>query len=290
MKKILLLLCFSAAGVQLAAAQARVHLGVTTGFNATYVLDEGLAQDPRYSAKSTYNFAPAGFTAGIDFNKGVGLQLESILSKQGQIYEIIDIAKQAIGQRRIELTYMHLPLLFRSFSTGTARTRFNLMLGPQFSLLVKGQEVYNQYQAGTLQIPASGQTPNDPNTGQPVPNNGNGTYNYPATTQTLFSTDAKNSLEQFRKADLQIALGIGADIDLGNNLYLSAQIRGNYGFLDMRNQDLIDELKSKTAAQTLKDLAGKRSNLLVGVQIGLHWVFGGNHSSSSNTNAGVPSE
>lgn len=269
-------------------AQTKLHLGLTSAYNGTFVLDKGLSEDPRYSAKPTYNFAPIGFTAGVDFGRGFGLQLESIFSKQGQIFEIIDVAKQVIGQRNVDLSYIHLPLLLRSFGTGTARTRFNFMFGPQLSLLTNGKEVYDQYKAGTLQLPPGADAPTDPNTGEPVKVNSDGTYQYPATKQTIFSTEAKNAIERFKKTDIQIAFGIGADIDLGNNLYLSTQVRANYGFVDMRNEDLVNELKDKTAKQAINDLFGRRANLLVGVQLGLHWMFGGNRSSGGGSN-GVPS-
>ena len=289
MKKILFSVSLLLAGFASASyGQTKLHLGVSSAYSATFVLDEGLSKDPRYTARPTYNAAPIGFTAGVDFGRGFGLQLESILSKQGQMYEIIDIAKQVIGQRRIDLSYVHLPLLLRSFGTGSARTRFNFMFGPQLSLLTRGKEVYDQYQAGTLQLPSGATPPTDPNTGQQVAVSSDGTYNYPATTQTLFSTEAKNTVEQYKKADLQIAMGLGLDIDLGSNLYLSTQIRGNYGFVDMRNEDVLNELKDKSAKQAVSDLFGKRANLLVGLQVGLHWMFGGNRSSMSN-NSGVPS-
>ncbi len=190
---------------------------------------------PRHP-KPTYNFAPVGFAAGVDFGRGFGLQLESIYARQGQVYDIINVAEQAIGQRRIDLTYVHLPLLLRSFGTGGRRTHFNFMFGPQLSLLTRGQEIYEQYQAGTLRLPTDAQPPVDPTTGRPVAVNADGTYNFPATTQTLFSTEAQNSIQEFRKTDLQIAVGFGLDIDLGKNLYLSTQVRGNYGFVDMRNE------------------------------------------------------
>lgn len=287
MKKILFCLCLAASPLHFCLAQTQLHLGLTSAYNGTFVLDKGLSEDPRYNAKQTYNFAPIGVTAGVDFGRGFGLQIESIFSRQGQVFDIINVAKQSIGERRIDLDYVHLPLLLRSFGTGSARTRFNFMFGPQLSILTRGQEVYEQYQAGKLQLPPGATPPNSPNTGQPVPVNADGTYDYPATTQTVFSTESQASIQQFRKTDLQIALGIGVDIDLGRNLYLSTQVRGNYGFVDMRNGDFMDGLQNKTAQQIAGDLAGRRANLLVGIQMGLHWMFGGNHS-SGGSDAGVP--
>jgi opacity protein-like surface antigen len=289
MKKFTFLFLISciAAGARQASAQTKVHIGLNTAFNSTFVLDKGLSEDPRYKAEPTYKFSPIGLAFGADFGRGFGLQLESILSKQGQVYEIMDVAKKSIGERRIDLTYVHLPLLLRTFSTGTSRTRFNFMFGPQFSILTKGVEVYEQNQNGTLELPEGAQAPTNPNTGEQVTVKSDRTYDYPASTQIIASTEAKKSIDQFKKNDLQLALGIGVDIDLGSNLYLSSQIRGNYGFMDMRNEDLITSLKDNKSQQVVKDLFGRRANVVVGLQLGLHWVFGGNHSSSASE-AGIP--
>ena len=82
-----------------AYGQVSVHLGATAGFNATFVLDNGLSEAPRYKSQMTYNWAPVGFNAGIDFSRGFGLSLEAIMAKQGQLYDIINIADQVVGQR-----------------------------------------------------------------------------------------------------------------------------------------------------------------------------------------------
>ena len=263
--------------------QAQLHVGLTTAFNTTLVLDKGLSQDPRYSATPTYNFAPAGLSVGADFGRGFGLQLESILSRQGQVYQIIDATKKVIGERRIELSYVHLPLLLRTFSTGSSRTRANFMFGPQLSLLTKGQEIYDQHQTGTLVLPEGEQLP----AGATNFSEANRTYTMPAQETTIYSTEAQNAVQQFRKMDLQLAVGLGLDIDLGRNLYLSTQIRGNYGFVDVRNEDVLKALQNSNGKQFANDLFGRRANVLVGAQIGLHWMFGGNRSSLGGT-GGVP--
>jgi hypothetical protein len=263
--------------------QAQLHVGLTTAFNTTLMLDKGLSEDPRYNATPTYNFAPVGVTVGADLGRGFGLQLESILSRQGQVYEIIDATKKVIGERRIELNYVHLPLLLRTFSTGPARTRANFMFGPQLSLLTRGQEIYDQHQAGTLVLPEGENLPAGATNYDPAAR----TYTMPAQETTIYSTEAKNAVERFRKTDLQLALGLGLDIDLGRNLYLSSQIRGNYGFVDVRNEDVINAIQNSSGQQFTSDLFGRRANVLVGVQLGLHWMFGGNRSSLGGT-GGIP--
>jgi hypothetical protein len=253
-------------------AQVRVHLGATSAFNSTFVLDKGLSDDPRYNAEMTYKWSPVGIAFGTDFSNGFGLQLESILSRQGQIYQIVDIAQQQIGERKIDLEYIHLPLLLNLMGNSNSRTSFNFMFGPQLSILTQGQEIYQQYKQGTLKLPEGGQIP------QGATDNGNGTYTAPPSTTVLASTDASAAVKKFKETDLQLAVGFGLNIDIGSYLYLSTNVRGNYGFTDMRNEDLINSIKQNSANDVLKDLFGRRANMLVGVQIGLHYMFGGNRT------------
>ncbi len=51
----------------------QVHLGATTAYNATFVLDKGLNEDPRYNSTYTYQLAPIGFSFGVDIGKNLVL-------------------------------------------------------------------------------------------------------------------------------------------------------------------------------------------------------------------------
>src|SRR6187551_2518421 len=137
---------FSAALVLLSVVNGKaqgvqVHIGATTAVNATFVLDKGLSEDPRYNSTMTYNTAPIGFNFGVDFTNKFGLSLESILSNQGQIYEVIDAAKKISGERKIDLTYMNLPLLVRFMGGGNGAARANFNIGPQVSFLTQATEI-----------------------------------------------------------------------------------------------------------------------------------------------------
>ena len=81
-----------------------LHVGATTAVNATFVLDQGLADDPRYNSTFTVKSAPIGLTVGVDFKSGVALQLEGILAKQGQVFDLINTANQIAGKREIDLS------------------------------------------------------------------------------------------------------------------------------------------------------------------------------------------
>ena len=187
------------------------------------------------------------------------------MSKQGQIYEIIDVAEQIVGQRDISLSYLNLPLLMKFMSKGNGGARANFNLGPQLSLLQDASEIM-QYTAHTQTFPA-GTTPPEGSTNVVQNPDGTTTANVPALSpEEILSKEAND----FKNAEFQIAAAFGLDIDLAKHLYLSTQIRANYSLTDMRNGDVIDKIKAGDGS----DLFGQRANLIVGVQMGLHYTFG----------------
>lgn len=257
---ICLLLMLSFAGW----AQPNIHIGATTAINATFVLDKGLSADPRYNSTMTYNMSPVGFNFGVDLTRGFGLSLESILSKQGQIYDVINAAEQIAGQRKIDLTYINLPMLMRFTGKGDGGARANFNIGPQVAFLTQAMETMT-YQAGDYTIP------DDPNFTIPpgATDNGNGTYNIPTSQpnpQEIYSKAAGN----FKNTEFQIAAAFGLDIDLSRHLILTTQVRANYSLTDMKNGDVWNTLTSGKP----QDLLGQRANVLVGIQLGLHYSFG----------------
>lgn len=286
------------------SAYGQVHLGATTAYNATFVLDKGLSDDPRYTSTYTYQLAPIGFNFGVDFGRKFGLQLESILSNQGQIYDMINVAEQIAGQRKIDLQYINLPLMMKFMGGGNGKARTNFNFGPQMSILTKAVESI-QANAGTFAIPADltfediqndfptaifdqasgGYTLPGPGT-YPLPagvsfddiksvypnatDAGNNAYTLPANGSTMAKDLLTKEANNFKNAEFQIAMAFGVDIDLSKHLYLSTQIRANYSLTDMRNGDVINSIKQGNYS----DVFGSRANFLVGVQLGLHYYFG----------------
>jgi hypothetical protein len=252
-------------------AQVQVHLGATTAVNATFVLDKGLSDDPRYNSTYTYKMAPIGFNFGVDLGRKFGLSLESILAQQGQIYEMIDAANQVRGERKIDLKYLQIPLLMRFMSGGDGGARANFNLGPQMSILTDAVESI-QAQAGTFEIPAGVDFASIQQDFPNAVNNGNNTYTLPADvpSQDILTKKAND----FNNTEFSIAAAFGIDIDLSKHFYLTTQIRANYSVTDMRNGDVIDRLKSGDGA----DIFGQRANLLIGVQLGLHFMLGSTRS------------
>ncbi len=267
--KRLVIMCLSIFAVTTGSAQiVQVHLGATTAVNATFVLDKGLAEDPRYNSTYTYQFAPIGFNFGVDLGRKFGLSLEGIKSKQGQIYEMIDTFEKVKGQRKIDLSYLQLPMLFRFMSGGNGGARANFNIGPQLSLLTDARESI-EASAGTFEIP---QGVDFAAIQQEFPTAVAGadgtTYSLPGDVPSRDILTQKAN--DFKNTEFAIAGAFGVDIDLSKHLFLTTQIRATYSLTDMRNGDVIERIKSGDSA----DIFGQRANLLVGVQLGVHYMFG----------------
>jgi hypothetical protein len=73
--KLLLIVCLFITLSDVSFAQVAIHVGATTAYNATFVLDKGLSEDPRYNSTMTYNWAPIGFNFGVDFTRSLVFHL-----------------------------------------------------------------------------------------------------------------------------------------------------------------------------------------------------------------------
>lgn len=265
MKHLLPLIVLIAVSTSASGQLIQAHFGATTAVNATFVLDKGLSKDPRYNSEMTYKFSPIGFNFGIDLGKKFGLSLEAIKSQQGQVYQMIDAAKSVKGERKIDMSFLQLPMLMKFMSGGNGAARANFNFGPQLSLLTAAKETVAA-QAGTFAMADGTSFANIQAEFPTAVDNGDGTYTLPA---NVPSTDVlSKKANDFKKAEFSLAAAFGLDIDLSKHMYLSTQVRTSYSITDMRNGDVIEELKSGN------NIFGKRANLLVGVQLGLHYVIG----------------
>jgi hypothetical protein len=246
---------------------SQVHLGATSAYNATFVLDKGLSEDPRYNSTMTYNWSPVGIAFGVDITPGFGLQLESILSKQGQIYDVINTAKEISGSRQINLEYLNLPLLMKFMSKGTGNVRTNFNIGPQMSILRAGVESLTT-NAGDYEIPEGIDFATIKEDYPSAIDNENGTYTIP---EDIPSRDIlTKAANDFKNTEFQLAASFGLDFDIARNIFLTTQVRANYSFTDMRGEDVLNSLK----AGEYSELFGNRANVMIGVQFGLHYYFG----------------
>ena len=265
MKKLLLIVILLFVIIQ-TKAQIKFHVGVSTAVNSTFVLDKGLKADPRYLSTATYKWAPVGFTFGVDFGRRFGLSLESIKAAQGQFYEVRDAVNQIVGSRNFDMNYLQFPLLLKMMSGGDGLARFNFQIGPQLSLLQGKSTEILEYAQSIQNIPDGVEAPLGAIL-QP-----DGTYDVPAFNEIVSgSEEVENALYKFQNKEIQLAAAIGVDLDIMRNFYLTANIKANYSFTDMRGQDLIDLVSSGQVSE----IFNQRANLAVGMQLSLHWMIGG---------------
>jgi hypothetical protein len=188
------------------------------------------------------------------------------MSKQGQVYKIIDAAEKIKGERKIDLSYIQLPLLMKFMSGGNGGARGNFNFGPQLSLLTNAVESI-QAQAGTYEMPAD---VSFESIQQEFPNaqlsSDGKQYTLPGDvpSKDLLTKKAND----FKNSEFSLAAAFGLDIDLSKHLFLTTQVRATYSLTDMRNGDVIEQLKQGN------NIFANRANLLVGVQLGLHYMIG----------------
>lgn len=211
MKKItlILLVSFFAISTSIFAQKGNeIVIGGTGAVTSVFIMNQNFYGEPEvdYAAKMGY---AAGFNLGYNFSKTMGIMTEFQYSLQGQKYE----GDQSFGgntydvNRNIDLRYLNIPLFFK-FSSGEKMIRFRFLVGPQVGILLDATQDYKRdgKKIGTHATDIDG---ND------------------------FVTDANNIKDRFDKYDFGFSGDIGADFHLSDVIYLTAGLRGNYGFRDI---------------------------------------------------------
>jgi hypothetical protein len=228
------------------------HFGVTTAINNTWIkFDNEEQNNEHYQYKTTFKWAPIGLAAGYKFNDRHNLLAEAYVSRQGQHYDLVargDGSGPMIGEKRIDLTYLQVPLLWK-YSSGDA-TRFNVHFGPQVGFLLRGKEV-NEISGSGGEARNGGAIPTGTST-LVVRQDGN---------DVVYDKQGK-----FNKIDPYLVLGFGLEKDITDNLYLSGNVRFHYGFADIRAGETVTD-------QTTGDKYILRYNIYGGAQFGLHYII-----------------
>ncbi|MDX5346901.1 MAG: PorT family protein [Hymenobacteraceae bacterium] len=229
-------------------AQTGLHGGVVSGFNSTWVIAQEQYEQNRYRYKKAFAFAPFGVSLGYKFNERHGIQVEAFRSNIEGKYELLAENGVVGGEKVIDLKYWSIPLLFKFTSTGDVR--FSFAIGPQISFLSEGEEYNTINQTIKFHRPGRSDTTFTP-----------GTYLLASTEQTV-----PREVATFNNVDVGIASGIGVEYNFTDNLYLSANLRLNYNFRNVFNEESI-------AYPHDIDTYTLRYNALGGIQLGLHYFF-----------------
>ena len=253
------------AGVMQANAQSGPHIGLITGYNTTWVLDQNLMDDQNYDNRTTWNSAPFGVVLGYKMNPSSSIQVEVFKNNMGAEYDILGREsvlssenKKVVGEKVIATKYTSVPVLYK-FTTGE-KVRFNFHFGPQFNFLSEGTETNTFTEDALLKanITSVDITAEDEKA-HPGPIADFAVYK-------AGYSETRAVKEDFNKTDIGAAVGLGLEADLFSNLYLSANLRFYYGFKDIRSDAEVEAAKSRSYYDS-------RNNVTGGFQIGLHYRF-----------------
>ena len=284
MKKALFTGVLLAAGLMQANAQIGqgFHAGLTTGIYYNYMIDKGMSDSPAYDYKfsKAWRGAPIGLRAGYQWESGSGLMAELNYVKQGQDFDILDNKNAVVGEKKIEMSYIQVPLLFNMVA-GEGKAKFNFYIGPAISFLQKGTET-NTFTKTEVQFHNTVTALNG-NTDALVDVNLQGLNGVVASSED----DTKPGFNNIAVGGM---LGLGMNLYLTDDFFLSGTLRLNYQFTEVREEkDNADPNKpdkyvdvvtyQKAVADpnpTHKQLATTelRNMATGGFQFGIHYLFG----------------
>lgn len=196
-------------------------IGANGALTGVFIMNQNFYGEPEVDYAPKLGYA-VSLNLGYNFTENLGIMGEVQYSLQGQKYE----GKQSFEgntyevNRNIDLRYINIPLLFK-YSYGTKLVRFRFYVGPQLGILLDATQEYKR----------NGQT-----IGTPAEDNDG----------ESFVTDKKDIKDRFDKYDFGFVGDVGADFHVTKDIYLTAGLRGNYGFMDIneesyRIKDLDDE-------------------------------------------------
>jgi hypothetical protein len=160
-------------------------------------------------------------------------------SKLGQNYT--DTHIDTVFTRNIKLNYLQIPILFKYRTNGKV-ARFYFLVGPQFNFLLSATQKY--YRQGTefdsIFSP----------------------HNWPKPILIGQSTIT----ERYTSMDIMGRLDLGADISLGEHLFLNVGLTMAYGLMDINASDYrVPNYKSNTYNAS--------HNIYGGVNVGINYVL-----------------
>ncbi len=238
-------------------AQKGFHIGASGTFAATFIYTQnnygtlapfelGVVRASEMNYKFTLG-GRGGVVLGYNFKHNWGLQAEVQYLSTGQKYEDnftgpADLPSGKVGgggarvnvKRDIRLTYVRIPLMAKYISNGGHVAKFYCALGPEFGVRILAKEevrIANRIYQDTLG----------------------------------FSPDQK-----FQRFDLGVALQLGTEIFVTDNLYLDIGLSGVIGAWDINGKALKNiDWYSKNDLNYQKSFVTN-----VGIVAGIHYIIG----------------
>lgn len=247
-------------------AQEVHSLGLFTGIAIPYTWDGGINSDPRYRDRFDIKFSPIGVHYGVD-KEGHGFMLDPSIIHIGQNYNVIKNTGGEMGLRRLDLTYIQVPISVKLHIIDMSFFKVSFVGGVSAGFLLKGEESI-RHTDGKLIFPSEMTGERDSPQAQEfeamyapfveyVDYDGVKMYDVNA---KIYDTD------DFQKFQIFGSLGFRSDWDFSENWRASFDLRGNIGILEPRTSDRIDRIKNYEA---LYDIYGGRRDLFLSLTFGI---------------------
>jgi hypothetical protein len=193
MKKLLIIPAFLLIFIS-SHAQQWVDIGAKGMFNSTWILNSNINND-KYAAYDLSFGYGGGLKLGFNFNESAEITLDAIYSTVNQKY--ISNGSDNKWSREVNLSYLDLPLLFKSNKEGTY-----IEIGPQFSVLMGAKDKLAFENADAIRD-----------------------YNRNPADQ------------YYEKKNIAAVFGFGSYLFGTENLYVCFGMRATYGFLDIISKE-----------------------------------------------------
>lgn len=214
----------------------RVYLGLAGNLNSTWIMYQQTYGEPFLDYKIT--FRPAfNVQIGYDWDQHWGLYGEIGFAMLGQKYD--DTQYGLPTTRNIKMNYLQIPILFK-YRSGGEKAQFYIRAGFQYNQLLSAKQEYLR-------------------DGEPAPPYYNERYN---TTIDVSQEDIK---DRYTDGNLALRLDLGADIKLGDHLFLNAGLSTMYSITQL-----------VAPSWRLYDYEGNMNyshNLYCGLNVGINYVF-----------------
>jgi hypothetical protein len=261
------LFVFFALLATLAARAQEVHsLGLFTGIAVPYTWDGGINQDSRYRTRFDIKFTPIGFHYGVD-KEGHGFMIDPSIIRIGQNFNVINSTGGELGQRKIDLTYVQVPVGIKLHIIDMSFFKVSMVASIGVGVLLNGKETI-RHTDGKLKFPVEMTGP------FPSAQNDEFETKYAAFVEEVEydgvivkNVNGKLSdTDDFQKFQLFGSMGFRSDWDFSENWRASFDLRANIGILEPRTSDYTKRVKDYEA---LYDIYGQRRDLFLSLTFGI---------------------
>lgn len=244
---------FALFSILVSGAQTRtLYLGIGTGMTSSYTWDNGISKDPRYKDRYDIKFAPVSINYGLDF-EGYGFFINPGLVNIGQNFYVTNTVGGQQGTRKINLSYLNLPVAFKLHIIDLAFFKLSLTAGGSFAFLMQGKETVS-HEETKLTFPTQVYPilPADY------------TVVYDGVISPAISKYTIANKNDFKSYQVFALLGFRSDWEISDDWMMSLDFRMNYGVFDPRTDEYMQRVK---AYQTLYDIPGKRRDMFALVNV-----------------------